>query len=100
MVASATHLIIQICWTELSGTTNWDRGASKLMKGPFERLKYEMRRIWECPVCRRHERTDGGISSLFCQCQRDVDAAERRCMKLLANGIRRAGSLEAESPQE
>lgn len=67
------------------------------MKGPFERLKYDMRRLWECPVCRHHERTGGQVTSLFCRCQQDVAPSERRCMKLLANGIRRTGVANDES---
>ncbi|MEZ6116916.1 MAG: hypothetical protein R3C28_10145 [Pirellulaceae bacterium] len=29
------------------------------MKGPYERLKYDGHRIWECPVCHHRERTSG-----------------------------------------
>lgn len=38
------------------------------MKGPDERLKYDFRRVWECPICKRREKTDGGVTFRFCQC--------------------------------
>lgn len=39
------------------------------MKGPYERLKYDLRRLWECPKCRRRERTDGTVTFRFCACE-------------------------------
>ena len=38
------------------------------MKGPYERLKYDLRRVWECPVCHRRERTEGLVTSVGCRC--------------------------------
>ena len=62
---------------------------SALMKGPHERLKYDLRRLWECPVCHRHERTPGSVSSRLCMCQmKQVDGAPV-VMKLLADGAQR-----------
>lgn len=59
------------------------------MKGPYERLKYDLRRVWECPVCHHRERTDGSISSLVCACQRDASPRELRPMRLIEDGVRR-----------
>ena len=39
------------------------------MKGPYERLKYDLRRLWECPRCQRRERTDGSVTFVLCQCE-------------------------------
>ncbi len=39
------------------------------MKGPYERLKYDLRRLWDCPKCHRRERTDGSVTYLFCSCE-------------------------------
>ncbi|HUE70874.1 MAG TPA: hypothetical protein VMP01_08285 [Pirellulaceae bacterium] len=39
------------------------------MKGPYERLKYDLRRLWECPQCQRRERTDGSVTFFLCSCQ-------------------------------
>ena len=39
------------------------------MKGPYERLKYDLRRLWECPACHKRERTPGSVSSRHCLCQ-------------------------------
>ena len=59
------------------------------MKGPYERLKYDLRRVWECPVCRHRERTGGDQTSCLCRCQDKVKPAERVWMKLVEDGIRR-----------
>jgi hypothetical protein len=40
-----------------------------LMKGPYERLKYDLRRLWECPQCHKRERTDGTVTFRLCSCQ-------------------------------
>ncbi len=62
------------------------------MKGPYERLKYDMRRVWECPACQHRERTPGSVTSLVCPCQEQVDVAQRRVMKLVQEGGQRLGS--------
>ena len=59
------------------------------MKGPYERLKYDGRRVWECPVCSHRERTPGSATSLLCKCQNRVDPPKRVCMKLVEDGLRR-----------
>lgn len=38
------------------------------MKGPYERLKYELRRLWQCPLCHRREWTTGAETTRFCTC--------------------------------
>ena len=59
------------------------------MKGPYERLKYDGRRTWECPMCNHRERTSCEVTSCICKCQNKVAAEERICMKLVEDGIRR-----------
>lgn len=59
------------------------------MKGPYERLKYDLRRVWECPVCQHRERTSGAITFVFCRCQEKEPLAGRRCMFLIADGAQR-----------
>ena len=39
------------------------------MKGPYERLKYDLRRLWECPRCQRRERSDGSVTFVLCPCE-------------------------------
>jgi hypothetical protein len=39
------------------------------MRGPYERLKYDFRRHWECPACKRHDHTPGSVVFRFCTCQ-------------------------------
>lgn len=59
------------------------------MRGPFERLKYDLRRIWECPVCKRRDRTTGEVTTLFCRCNTADANALGNCMQLVeADGIR------------
>ena len=39
------------------------------MKGPYERLKYDLRRLWECQSCHRRERSEGSVTFLLCECE-------------------------------
>jgi hypothetical protein len=58
------------------------------MKGPFERLKYDLRRIWECPACGARQRTDGSETTRFCQCGKP-NTNPLVSMKLISDGPRR-----------
>jgi hypothetical protein len=62
------------------------------MKGPYERLKYDMRRLWECQVCQHRERTGGDVTALICRCQTDTPMPKQKCMLLVEDGIRRVES--------
>jgi hypothetical protein len=64
------------------------------MKGPYERLKYDLRRVWECPDCQHRERTAGSVTSQFCRCQRKKKSRERVAMRLIQDGLRRATTGE------
>ena len=66
------------------------------MKGPYERLKYTLRRTWECPACSRRIQTDGTSTGNVCECQFGHPENERISMKLLLDGIRRT---EVSQPQ-
>jgi hypothetical protein len=59
------------------------------MKGPFERLKYDLRRVWECPECHHKERADGTVTTLVCRCQAQKDPLNRVVMKLVEDRIQR-----------
>gem|GEM_PF-2945192 len=59
------------------------------MKGPYERLKYTLRRTWECPACSRRIQTDGTSTANVCDCQFGHPENERISMKLILDGIRR-----------
>lgn len=59
------------------------------MKGPYERLKYTMHRLWECPACGHHERTGGDVINMFCRCQVPLPRNDQIPMKLIEDGIRR-----------
>jgi hypothetical protein len=58
------------------------------MKGPFERLKYDLRRIWECPACGAKQRTDGSVTTRFCNCGKP-NTNPLVAMKLVSDGPRR-----------
>jgi hypothetical protein len=59
------------------------------MKGPYERLKYDLRRLWECPVCKRRERTDGTVTFRFCPCGTKKEGGQPVVMQLIADGPQR-----------
>lgn len=59
------------------------------MKGPFERLKYDLRRVWECPECHHKERADGTVTTLVCRCQAQKDPLNRVVMKLVEDRAQR-----------
>ena len=59
------------------------------MKGPYERVKYDLRRVWECPHCKQRVRTDGHITYQFCRCRESGEPPQRTPMQLVADGVRR-----------
>ena len=59
------------------------------MKGPYERLKYDLRRVWECPVCKRRERTAGTVTYRHCQCRMKQVDGQPVVMKLVEDGVQR-----------
>jgi hypothetical protein len=38
------------------------------MKGPRARWKYDLRRVWECPRCRKRHYTTGQVVQRLCTC--------------------------------
>jgi hypothetical protein len=61
------------------------------MKGPSERLKYDLHRVWECPVCKRRERTTGAVAFRHCACQMKQMDGRAVVMKLVVDGVQRVG---------
>ena len=59
------------------------------MRGPYERLKYDLRRMWECPVCKRRERTAGSVTFSHCLCQMQQLEGQPVVMKLVEDGVQR-----------
>jgi hypothetical protein len=59
------------------------------MRGPYERLKYDFSRVWECPNCQRRERTGFTTTSCFCRCRVKEEGNPLVCMKLVEDGVRR-----------
>jgi hypothetical protein len=63
------------------------------MKGPYERLKYDLRRVWECPVCKRRERAAGSVTFKHCLCQMQQLDGKPVVMKLVEDGVQRISPL-------
>lgn len=59
------------------------------MKGPYERLKYDLRRLWECPACKRRERTPATVTFRHCLCQMKQPEGRPVVMKLVEDGVQR-----------
>jgi hypothetical protein len=59
------------------------------MKGPSERLKYDLHRVWECPVCKRREKTAGSVAFRHCSCQMKQLDGRAVVMKLVVDGVQR-----------
>src|SRR5262245_22759047 len=68
------------------------------MKGPSERLKYDLRRVWKCPVCGHLERTSGNATTQLCKCQMRESVAPRQWMRLIEDGARRVLPSAVSSP--
>ncbi len=58
------------------------------MKGPHERLKYDLRRVFECPRCRRRARVPGTVTTEWCGCTLNEEGRPTG-MKLVEDGVRR-----------
>jgi hypothetical protein len=61
------------------------------MKGPSERVKYDLRRLWECPACKRRERTSFTVTFHHCGCQMKQLDGRQVVMKLVTDGVQRVG---------
>jgi len=57
------------------------------MRGPYERLKYDLRRLWECPACKRRERTLGSVTFKHCLCRMQQLDGQPVVMKLIEDGV-------------
>jgi hypothetical protein len=66
------------------------------MKGPYGRLRYDVQRLWQCPVCQRFERTGGQVVTLPCRsCRSRPDQPNDVWMRL----VEELGTT-AETPHE
>ena len=71
-----------------NGSGNIKNGSGNI-KGPYERLKYDMRRLWECPECHHRQRKPGHVSVVFCDCQKNHESKGPIAMQLVKEGGRR-----------
>jgi hypothetical protein len=55
-------------------------------KAKGRRAGYDFKRVWECPVCHRRERTGGEVVSRLCRGRRGSRPHEAVWMKLISNG--------------
>ncbi len=57
------------------------------MKGPFQRLRYHLRRVWECPRCHHKANTSGAVTTQLCDCQKS-ETGRHVSMHLVEDGPR------------
>ena len=53
------------------------------MKGPGHGRQYDVRRLWECPVCQKRVRTLGSIVNLRCEACARNKTGDTAWMRLL-----------------
>ena len=58
------------------------------MKGPGGRQKFDVRRVWECPVCQRREKTAGTVVNLLCNCLAGNNPPAQTWMRLIEETTR------------
>ncbi len=58
------------------------------MKGPGNRLKFVIRRQWECPRCGRRLLTHGSVVQQSCDCRGSDHAGEPVPMRLIKDPLR------------
>ena len=81
---------VQFQLSELNSTDDDDDDLEeKSLKGPYERTKYDFRRVWECPKCHHKERTAGSVTSCFCHCTEPQKSGPGIQMKLVEDAPRR-----------
>jgi len=67
------------------------------LKGPYGRLKIDVRRVWECPLCHRREWTGGEVVTLRCDCRAKNDPPAWAWMALIEEA--RGGRAEQTDEQ-
>ena len=70
------------------------------MKGPYERRKYDLDRIWECPSCQHRQRSAGTVTSRLCECQAAKPSQEQQVMRLVFDGPRRIDGVAEKKHDE
>jgi hypothetical protein len=54
------------------------------IKGPSARTRHDVRRVWECPACKRRDWTNGNVVHLLCQtCATKAEAPAEVWMQLI-----------------
>jgi hypothetical protein len=62
------------------------------MKGPSGRTRFDVRRVWDCPVCQRREWTRSNVVHRLCPaCQTRTDAPAEVWMQLVETPGKTAG---------
>jgi len=53
------------------------------MKGPGHGSQFDVRRVWECPVCQKRTKTPGSVVSLRCEACARKKTGDTAWMRLL-----------------
>jgi hypothetical protein len=67
------------------------------MRGRAAWWKYDVRRIWECPVCHRRARTGGDVVNRPCDCLAKADPPGQVWMQLVEDQPRPRKSSASET---
>lgn len=68
-----------------------------IVKGPYERLKYDFRRLWECPICGHRRWSPGTLTAEACDCTLKESPPRVTFMQLLAEGGRRTDGQQIQA---
>jgi hypothetical protein len=58
------------------------------MKGPGNRIKFVIRRVWECPQCARRLLTPGSVAQQPCNCRPPDPEGGPVWMRLIKDALR------------
>jgi hypothetical protein len=61
------------------------------MKGPSGRLRFDVRRVWECPVCHRRDKTSGKVVHRLCDCLAKSNPPRQTWMRLVEESRTQGG---------
>jgi hypothetical protein len=59
------------------------------IKGPRGKSKFDIRRLWECPICHRRELTPGSVVNRVCICVANQDPPRQTWMRLIEEPVKR-----------
>jgi hypothetical protein len=65
------------------------------MRGRAAWWKYDIRRVWVCPLCSRRVKTGGDVVNQACDCQANSNPPQQVWMRLVEEAPRREATAAA-----